>query len=68
MKHSLIALLCLVLTSCATARRHPLRVGIIVGVGTAIAIDLATRHHCDHYPPGESGVGVDCPHEVYHGK
>lgn len=33
------------------------------GVGAGIGIERATRKHCDHYPPGYSGVGVNCPKE-----
>lgn len=45
---------------------HPKRTQVIWMISAGVAggmIAWFTREHCDHYPPGENGVGVDCPAE-----
>lgn len=58
---TIIIILCLNLTGCAAMKRHPLVTGAIVGVAGGLIAAGLTIHECEHYPPGESGVGVDCP-------
>jgi hypothetical protein len=60
-KKILSLVLLLSLTGCATMRRHPALTGAVMGVSAGVAMAIVTRKHCDHYPPGKNGVGVNCP-------
>lgn len=61
MKNAAIVFLCWLLTGCMAIRRHPVISGVVVGAAVGITVALVTRQHCDHYEPGYSGVGVNCP-------
>lgn len=67
MKYVALVAALLLLSGCATARRHPTAtklafVGIGIAVGAAVAV--GTSRECDRYPAGYSGVNVNCSKEV----